>query len=108
MHQWLVTLLVRVLPQGADLRVIIKVEMSDECYGQHDSDQRKLLVETLAKETIVSAAGNQKIWKTRTAPSFLEITDTQPIREPQAETGPADHWTFSSLFAWVKAPKEPL
>jgi hypothetical protein len=108
MHQWLVTLRVRVLPESDDVKVVIKVEMSDEAYGQHEAFERKTLVETLAMETVGSAAGNPKIWKSRTAPWEIEIVDTYVIRDPQKETGPADHWTFSSLFAWVKAPKEPI
>jgi len=99
MHQWLTTLRVQVLPGDDELRVIIKVQMSDECYQQHDSLQRKQLIEQVAMETVVSAGGNQKIWKTRTAPCLIEPADTYLIAEPKAETEPPDHWTFSALSA---------
>ncbi len=76
-----------------------------ERYLEEADGQR---IEQQAMETVVSAAGNLKIWKTRTTPRVIEITDTHLIAEPQAETGPPDHWTLSALLAWVKLPKEPV
>ena len=105
MRQWLVTLRVQVQAGVDEPPIVIKVEMSDECYLQHDADQREQLIETSAQETLI--AGKAKIWKTPTAPLFIEVTDRFEIQPPQLETNPPDHRTFSALFAWVKTPRSP-
>jgi hypothetical protein len=44
-------------------------------------------------------AGKAKIWKTPTAPLFIEVTDKFEIQPPQLETNPPDHRIHASTIA---------
>jgi hypothetical protein len=46
MLQWLVTLRAQIQPGVDEPRIVIKVEMSDECYYQHHSSERIQLVKS--------------------------------------------------------------